>query len=78
MVVRQERDVPHGGCKCEGQQRSEGVVKHDDQFSTSGKQQREETLQKVPEFPVWTTCQKHVEYTKFPINLPIMESKKKI
>ena len=34
-------------------------------------------LQKVPEFPVWTTCQKHVEYIKFPINFPIMESKKK-
>ena len=32
--------------------------------------------QKAPEFPVWTTCWKHVEYIKFPINFPIMESKK--
>ena len=32
--------------------------------------------QKAPEFPVWTTCQKHVEHIKFPINFPIMESKK--
>ena len=36
------------------------------------------TLQKVPEFPVWTTCQNPVEYIKFPINFPIMESKKKL
>ena len=33
------------------------------------------SLHKVPEFPVWTS-QKHVEYIKFPINFPIMESKK--
>ena len=35
-----------------------------------------ESLQKVPEFPAWTTCWKRVEYIKFPINFPIMESKK--
>ena len=36
------------------------------------------SLQKVPEFPVWTTCQKPVEYIKFPINFPIMESQKNL
>ena len=34
------------------------------------------TLQKAPEFPVWTTCQKPVEYIKFRINFSIMESEK--
>ena len=26
--------------------------------------------------PVWTTCQKPVEYIKFPLKFPIMEAKK--
>ena len=39
--------------------------------------QSDNTLQKGPEFPVWTTCQKPVEYIKFPINFPIMEFKEK-
>ena len=34
------------------------------------------TPQKALDFPVWITCQKHVEHIKFPINFPIMESKK--